>query len=168
MLLILPLAFTAANAGKIYKYVDEDGVTHYSDRQPDDKYQEARPPELSIVPSTPVKKTTAEQPKTEPEEEQEQNLEDFKIIRPTEGQHLWGTAQKVTAAVHLPKNAGGYKVQFIIDGKPQTIGHKASQTFSEIQRGEHKIQARLIDALSGNTVVQSQTVTFFMHQYAKK
>lgn len=167
--LMLVLVFTAANAGKIYKYVDENGVTHYSDRQPEEEYQEANPPELSIIPSTPVQKETTKVTETEtPIEEQENILKSFKITQPTAGQHLWGTAQQVTASVYLPNNAGGYQVQFVIDGKPQAIDSQATQTFSEIHRGEHQIQARLIDALSGKTLTQSQTVTFFMQQHAKK
>ena len=39
---------------KIYKYTDENGVTHYTETKPNDDYKEADLPPLSIISSTPV------------------------------------------------------------------------------------------------------------------
>ena len=47
---------------KIYKYTDENGVTHYTETKPNDNYEEADLPELSIIPSAPVTNTATTSP----------------------------------------------------------------------------------------------------------
>lgn len=176
MILLLSF-FTQANAQeekKIYKYTDENGVTHYTETKPSEDYEEADLPPLSVVPSTPVRQTSSSSKndsKSESDEEKDLSaLQKFELIAPVKDQNLWGTGGKLTASVSALTEAQKqkYQVQFVINGKKQKPSDKTTQVFENIFRGEHKVQALLINRYSQKVITKTDSVTFFMHQNSKK
>ncbi len=160
----------AAEEKKIYKYTDENGVTHYSETKPNDNYKEADLPKLSIIPSAPVTTSTATDSTSSDEVIDPAEVADFEIIEPVNEQNLWGTGGKLKVSVG-PLNEQQqlrYQVQFVLDGKKQKPNDATTQEFSGIYRGEHKVQALLVDRLSNKVMKKSKTITFFMHQNSKK
>lgn len=172
ILIGLVLTFCAANAEEkkktIYKYTDENGVTHYTETKPNENYQEADLPQLSVVPSAPVKDQTSSssEPKdTKPVEELK-----FKILSPVNDENIWGTGLKLTAKATPLSEAqqNQYQIQFVIDGQKQKPSDKSTQEFENIFRGSHEIQALMIKRDTREVVRKSKKVTFFMHQNTKK
>ena len=163
-------AVVAEEKKKIYKYTDENGVTHYTETKPNENYEEADLPELSIIPSAPVNETTTSTSIDDEEYVDPSEVTDFKILKPTQEQNLWGTGGKVTVAVPEmnEEQSVRYKVQFVLDGKKMKASSDTTQTFSEIYRGEHTVQALLVDRISGKVDQRSKVVTFFMHQNSIK
>lgn len=167
-LILMASVIHAEEKKKIYKYTDENGVTHYTETKPNENYEEADLPALSIVPSVDVTKT----PTNTVEETSDDAAEkfQFKIIAPVEDENIWGTGLKLTAkATPLSDTLQNvYQIQFVIDGKKQPPSNNHIQEFENIFRGQHKIQALMIKRETGETVRKSKTVTFFMHQNTKK
>ncbi|VAW44823.1 hypothetical protein MNBD_GAMMA02-1464 [hydrothermal vent metagenome] len=166
-------AFTAAQAEeqkKVYKYTDENGVTHYAETKLNDNYEEADLPALSIVPSTPVKRTSSSSDVSDKPDANPSEVQSFSIISPVNEQNLWGTGGKLTAEVRplTPAQQAIHQVQFIIDGKKNKPADASSQVFDGIYRGEHTVQALLVNKFNKKVVKKSQTVTFFIHQNSKK
>ncbi len=180
-------AFSAAQAEekkKVYKYTDENGVTHYTETKPNDNYEEADLPALSIVPSAPVKRSSSSSPSSSPSSNSSSSssnvsdeqgadpsvVQKFSIISPVNEQNLWGTGGKLTAEVRplTPAQLAIYQVQFIVDGKKNQPADTSSQVFDGIYRGEHTVQALLVNKFNKKVIKKSQTVTFFMHQNSKK
>ncbi|MGJ8662363.1 MAG: DUF4124 domain-containing protein [Marinicella sp.] len=155
---------------KIYKYTDENGVTHYTETKPNEAYEEADLPPLSVVPSTPVTNNTSYESGSDNQEVELAQVNSFTIIEPVNEQNLWGTGGKLTAKVEklTEAQARKYQIQFVIDGKKNKPADASTQTFPNIYRGEHKVQALLIDRQTQQVAKRSQTVTFFMHQNSKK
>ena len=170
-LLLLAASFVvaAAEEKKIYKYTDENGVTHYTETKPNDDYEEADLPELSVVPSVTPNPSTISSSSADPQSDPGQ-VREFTLLSPTDQQNLWGTGNKLVAKVTPLNEAQSalYQVQFVIDGQPKKPGNASEQTFENIFRGEHTVQGRLIDRNSRDVVMRTKTVTFFMHQNSKK
>lgn len=171
LLAILGTLSTVAEAEekrKIYKYTDENGVTHYTETKPNDNYEEADLPPLSIVPSTPIKSQVV-QPLDE-ETVDPSVVEVFSIVSPVNEQNIWGSGGKLTAQVQslTPPQEQIYQVQFVIDGQKRQAADDSTQVFEGIYRGEHTVKALLVNRFNKKVIKETQTVTFFMHQNSKK
>ncbi len=165
-------AFFAAQAEekKIYKWTDENGVTHYTETKPNDDYEEADLPPLSIIPSAPIKAPTISKAGASDEDVDPTVVQEFKLVQPVNEQNLWGTGGKLTAQVTAltPAQQEKYQIQFIIDGKKNKAADGSTQVFGDIYRGEHKVKALLVNRFNQKVINETQTVTFFMHQNSVK
>ena len=169
LLLAASLNGAVAEEKKIYKYTDENGVTHYTETKPSDDYEEADLPELSVVPSVTLKPPTMATSSSTTQTDATEVTE-FTLLSPTEQQNLWGTGNKLMTKVTplSEAQAARFQVQFVIDGQPKKPGNSSEQTFENIYRGEHTVQGRLIDRTTRDVVLKTKTVTFYMHQNSKK
>lgn len=173
LILILMSTFVGAQAEeekKIYKYTDENGVTHYTETKPNDDYKEADLPPLSIISSTPVTSNSTIEDSSNYKEVDLTAVSSFKLIEPVNEQNLWGTGGKLTAKVEglTEAQAQKYQIQFVIDGIKNKPADTSTQVFSDIYRGQHTVQALLVDKQTGEVSKKTETVTFFMHQNSKK
>ncbi len=171
-LLLANVATVTAEEKKIYKYTDENGVTHYTETKPNDDYKEADLPKLSIIESTPStpSTSTAGTPGSSAEATDPSEVAAFEILEPVNEQNLWGTGGKlkVTVPALNEQQQLRYKVQIVLDGKKRKPADGSTQEFTGIYRGEHTVQALLVDRLSNKVEKRSKTITFFMHQNSKK
>ncbi len=167
LMVLSSYAVAAEEKKTIYKYTDENGVTHYSETKPNDDYKEADLPQLSVVPSTPIKATSDSSSSRNDDEFQDPAMvSEFKILAPSNEENIWGSGNTVTAKVteltELQQEV--YTIQFAIDGKKQKPAERSTQTFKEVYRGEHTIQAFLLNKYTQKEVKKSDKVTFFIHQ----
>ena len=169
LLLTAALTVAVAEEKKIYKYTDENGVTHYSETKPNDDYEEADLPALSVVPSITTTPSTITSGSADTRADADEVTE-FTLLAPTEQQNLWGTGNKLVAKVTplSEAQAARYQVQFVIDGQPKKPANTSEQTFENIYRGEHTVQGQLIDRQTRKVAMKTKTVTFYMHQNSKK
>ena len=172
LLAAVSLSVLAADEKKIYKYTDENGVTHYTETKPNDNYEEADLPQLSVVPSIAPKPASVSSTTADDDEGSSEvaEVKEFKLLSPADQQNLWGTGLKLTARTTALTEAQKqlYQIQFVIDGKAQTPTNSSEQTFENIFRGEHQLQARLLNKQTSDVVKQTPTITFYMHQNTKK
>ena len=152
----------AASAATIYKWVDENGVTHYSDQphpgaqkiqvQAVQTYkapaaQRTAPYALrNAAPAGPVYSSCA-------------------VTRPT-SQEMFQNTQSVLASVHVePELRAGDRVAVFLDGAPvpSTIPIDNEFTLNSVYRGAHTLSVKVEDS-SGAVVCQSANVPFNVRQ----
>ena len=169
ILLCVAMASTTATADPTYRWVDENGVVHYSDRPQEGAEQiEIRP--LPGI-SNPSQRILAEISQQDAGADAEPAAGDvgydaFEITSPASEQTLWniGTVLQVQLDVR-PSLASGHQFQVLLDGSPAEGGTTTQPAVSigEVYRGAHTIQARIIDT-TGATVIQTDPVTFYVQQ----
>lgn len=155
----------AAMPQEIYRWVDKDGVVHYSD-QPGapgaerviladpNGYQE-EPSDLGAYAAT------AGGEEQEPEESPYTSLA---IVQPTPDQVFFGADATVTVAVDL----GGtlrpdHTLVFFVNGNRRTADGGLGLQLTGLERGTHFLRASVLDQ-NGNPVITSQQLTFHVRQ----
>ncbi len=159
-------AMPLLSAAEIYKYVDENGVTRYTDKPPS---KEAKPvvlPPLQTYTGAGIS-PTVEAPATEdvPEPPKQASYQGIELVSPTDNTVFQGASPSVRAsAVVNPGLAQGDRVVFLVDGRsfPAPEG-QTSLELNELERGSHSLQAVVMDA-QDNIQVQSQVVNFQLSQ----
>jgi hypothetical protein len=160
---LMSVACTVAVAATVYKWVDENGVVHYSD-QPHENAEKVqlKAPQTYSAPKTPsgpvpLPREAASRPGPV--------YRSCAISEPTNDQMFMNTSS-VTAGVSVePAVRPGDTVVVTLDGQrvpgvPATGGQFA---ISPVDRGTHSIQMSVQDS-TGATVCSSPAVTFHVHQ----
>jgi hypothetical protein len=158
---LLVLASTAATAATVYKWVDENGVTHFSD-QPHENAQkvELKAPQTFSAPKTaaPSSPTPARQPP-------QKVYQSCSMSEPANDQVFLNT-DTVTAGTSVqPGVRPGDTVLVTMDGAPVpgVPANGGQFTITPVDRGEHTIQMVVKDP-TGNTVCTSASVQFHVRQ----
>jgi hypothetical protein len=164
LIFILCFAIAAPLAAQVYRWVDENGVVHYSDvpREGAEQIELQQPTTFSAPEiSTPSA--------TEDEGIQEEGFSgyaSFDIKNPSAEETIWNTAGQVTVALDLqPRLRTGHTVRLYLDGNWLEEQPDRQTTFplTELARGSHNVRA---DVRNENGVVQTQTgnVVFYVQQ----
>lgn len=162
----------AASAQQVYRWVDEDGVVHYSDQPPPDDGAESI--EIDVPPGigNPVRGIGLDAPRPRRRPDSAESVTETvggyrraSIVEPGEQQVLWNLATRLPVSMTLePALAGSHRVQWLLDGQP--IGEPSvtlSTTLSPVYRGEHTIVATIVDG-TGRTIFSTEPVTFYVQQ----
>lgn len=159
VLLLLPLLAFAADKQPVYKWVDEKGVVHYTDKPPSDNatpaklpplqtYKGRTPPDLSRFDKGPQggKATGAAQ---------------IQVVTPAQDETFRSGERTVPVAVVLtPQLTEGQRLVYLLDGTPQsTPVSDTSYAFTGVERGSHTASVMLVDT-AGNELASSLPVTF--------
>ena len=166
------LLATTATAQQIYRWVDAEGVVHYSDQPRENgQAQSAETVDIAVPPgiSNPTRIISiGGDPNQAEESEQEAALDAYRnvaIAEPDEQQVVWNIATRLPVRVTVdPPLAGSHRIQFLLDDQP--IGEPTSETattISPVYRGEHRLTPVIIDA-DGNTVFTGNPTTFYVQQ----
>lgn len=143
----------------VYRWVDPQGVVHYSD-QPHPHAQKLEIRGAQTFSALPLPQT----PSTAMPQETEQSAPAYQscaISQPADQQMLMNT-YKTTAVVETsPQLRPGDQVRLFVDGK-SISGAGTSFTFPVV-RGQHSVQAVIEDS-TGQIVCETGSVTFFVHQ----
>lgn len=149
-----------------YRWVDEDGVVHYSDRPREgaEEVHLGRPPGFTApaLPAAPRAPAPAPAPTTDPAPA----YESLAIVQPGQEETLWNIGGLLNVSVQVrPALRSDHRVQVIYDGQPLDPLPPGVTSFelSEVWRGEHTLRATVIDA-EGRVLTESPTVTFFVQQ----
>lgn len=152
----LALACAGASAATVYRWVDENGVVHYSD-QPHQNAQtvEVKPQTVPSMDTTEVSTSSGAPPA------QRSPYSTCKLARP-ENDEVFLNTDTVNARLRVePALRPGDRVLFSLDGK-QT-GTEGTDITLKVVRGSHSLSATIEDA-AGNTVCKSASVTFHVRQ----
>jgi len=156
---LMLLACAAASAATIYKWVDENGVVHFSD-QP---HAGAEKVHVGAPQTFSAPKGTA--PAAAPQEERTQRSGSCQVVSPGNEETLMNE-HSVSGQVHLsPAPEGGEQVVIVLDGNPLPgiADSTGSFTISPIDRGEHTLSAQVL-APNGQVLCQGGSITFFVQQ----
>ena len=154
------LSCGVAHAGKLFKWVDANGVTHYSDVPADGAQSVTVEGAQSYhAPATRVATPGATLP---PVPGAVAAYASVVVTAPADGTVLWNENGGITVAAALePALAAGHHLWFVLDG----ARHEASGTSAEVPapRGEHSLVAIITDD-AGAEIARSASVSFSVRQ----
>lgn len=162
-LLIMSLTWAAALPATVYKWVDEKGVTHYSDQPyPGAKKIEVEAVQTYSAPPPPPVQPNAAQAGAVIEGPIYKVCE---VYRPAADEVLFNTSS-VTASLRMePQLRPGDRVTIALDGKRLTELAATGDEFTvaPVDRGTHTISGEVTDK-DGNVLCQTPAVTFHVRQ----
>jgi hypothetical protein len=148
-----------------YRWVDEDGVVHYSDR-PREGADKVILPEANTTTVRRYERPSAAATASNPEESEQQEevrYESLTITSPDAEETLWNIEGVLNVALDLkPGLDPGHQVRVYFDGKPQMVSGTSFQ-LQEVWRGAHNLQVEVLDA-AGNVKIRSQPRRFYVQQ----
>lgn len=155
LLLINPLQ------AEIYKWIDQNGSVHFSDKPRPGAETVTLPPTQTYSPP----KTTAPLP-PEPEIPRQTRAAYTKImiVQPQNQETIRSNQGLLSVITRVePELNEGDKLQLIYDGSP--VGEPQTEpafTLKQIYRGSHTLQLQILNE-TGKVVGSSDTITIFMH-----
>lgn len=158
---LLCIGFTGytVSAG-VYRVVDENGNITYTDNPPVDNpsVESIKLPSINTQPAPQVSVPT-----TKETEDEALNYEQLSIVSPSEGTTITPGQRSIPVEVSLtPALREGDAIQLLFNGQP--FGSPSNSTHFTIQpliRGEHSIQAYVIDS-ENNIVIRSGATTVYV------
>lgn len=159
---VLSLCAAGLAFAQAYKWVDEDGVVHYSDRpQPGAEVVDLprRPPPTSAPAARVAATSTAEQAPEEPAP----GYELLEVADPGPEVTLWNIEGTLNVSLNLqPALQPGHQVRAYFDGEPRMVSGTSFQ-IEEVYRGVHNIQVEILDE-TGQMLIRSRTNRFYVQQ----
>jgi hypothetical protein len=167
ILLFVGLLAATAVLADAYKWIDEDGIVTYSDRQQPGAERidlRATSSRTSTYTPTPVRRS---QPATQEDEQPKDELfryESLVVSNPGAEVTLWDLAGTLNVSVAVtPALQGNHQIRVYMDGgEPQVVGGLNFQ-LDEVWRGVHNIQVEVIDQ-TGKLMIRSQPNRFYVQQ----
>lgn len=162
ILLLASLFAASACLAQAYRWVDDDGVVHYSDR-PREGAEEIRLPKANTVS---VRRYA--EPEAGGDGDPAEPAEDFKyesltIASPMAEETLWNIEGILRVQLALtPALKRGHLVRVYFDGEPQTATGTSFQ-IDEVWRGAHNLQAEVLDE-NGRLMIRSKPQRFYVQQ----
>jgi Domain of unknown function (DUF4124) len=155
------LCAVAAASTTVYKWVDENGVVHYSD-QPHPNAQKLQVEGVQTYKSTQLPFSAGIPPAAPPADT---GYKGCSIRQPTQDETLQNTDQVAVSVETDPTTRPGDQIFATLDGSPVNNGAATGNSFSlsSVDRGEHTLAAQVRDS-TGQVLCQTPSVTFYVHQ----
>lgn len=157
-----------AAAQDIYKTVDENGNTVYTDQKPSDDAEPVKLRELTVV--DPVELGNEQAVGADGDDSgSAASVPDFglRIVTPTAEESVWNTAYVLTVQVQTDRELpSGTRLAYLIDGEVRSTTRAQSVEIEEVYRGEHTLNVEL-RASDGRVLASAGPVTFFMRQHSR-
>jgi hypothetical protein len=154
---------SAAIAATVYKWVDDNGVVHYSD-QPHENSQkvELKAPQTYTAPKAPATPPSRPAPQSK---SPVQVYQSCAVSEPSNDQVFMNTDTVTAGVTAQPAIRPGDTAIVTLDGQrvPGVPASGGQFTISPVDRGTHSIQMTVQDS-NGATVCSSSTVTFHVQQ----
>ncbi|MDH4048842.1 MAG: DUF4124 domain-containing protein [Gammaproteobacteria bacterium] len=168
LIAILVLLLAGSVFAQAYRWVDKDGVVHYSDR-PEPGAEQVQLPTTrpSSGPSTPAPTSNFSRRNDVPlaEEQAPFSYQSLSIASPASEQTLWNIEGVLSVSLSLqPGLQSGHRVRVYFDGTPQMVTGTSFQ-IEGVYRGQHNLQAEVIDQ-SGKLMIRSDPSRFYVQQNA--
>lgn len=160
--LVLSLVATLLAGATVYRHVDQDGNVSFSD-QPTDGAEQIEI-EGSSTYTAPPRSPRRERPAAA-EEEAGPVYELVQILSPADQGTVRDNQGRVTVRTETrPPLRDGHALALLVDGEPRGQPQRGySFELTDIHRGEHSMQAVVLDA-AGEPVAESAPHVFYMHQ----
>ena len=165
--IITILATLAASAvlAQAYKWTDEDGVVHFSDRPQEgaEQIQLSTPRRRSPPPPRAASSAAAATAGTATEQAAVFRYESLTIGTPLAEETLWNIEGVLNVTLNLqPALQEGHRIRVFYNGEPRYVNRTSFQ-IDEVYRGVHNIQAEILDE-SGTMMIRSMPNRFYVQQ----
>jgi hypothetical protein len=166
---LLGLLATATAMAQAYRWVDDDGLVHYSDRP----VEGAVRIDLSEYSRNTGARLYTPRPATASSDDEQTaastpfRYESLSIATPGPEETLWNIEGTLNVSLALsPGLQTGHQVRVYFDGKPQMVSGSSFQ-IQQVYRGVHNVQAEVLDA-AGKLMIRSQPNRFYVQQSTVK
>jgi hypothetical protein len=168
--LLIALIPTVLVAAEVYRWVDDDGTVHYSDR-PQEGAETVIIQEAQTF-STPAAKTTrnaSSVPTGEAEaadEEPAASYSSFEITSPRQEEVFWNIGGQLNVSLRAtPRIRSGHTIFLVMDGREvqQLPRGRMQASLTDVFRGTHQLHAEVRDT-GGKTIARTDTVQFTVQQ----
>ncbi len=151
-----------------YRWVDKDGVVHYSDR-PEPGAEEVQLPvsRPSSGPATPMpsSRLSRREEAQSTDASQPFSYQSLSIAAPASEQTLWNIEGILNVSLSLqPALQTGHQIRVYFDGNPQIVNGTSFQ-LEEVFRGAHNLQVEVVDQ-AGKLMIRSEPSRFYVQQNA--
>ncbi len=162
--ILLGLLVASSALADAYKWTDEDGVVHFSDRphpgaeivrldESRSRPQTARPTATSPAPDEEASGAVAEP----------FSYTSLEVVAPAAEETLWNIEGTLNVSLALsPALQPNHEVRVYFDGVARTVEGTSFQ-LEEVYRGVHNIQAEVLDE-AGNLMIRSLPNRFYVQQ----
>lgn len=156
----------STSAAALYRWVDADGIVHYSDTPR---------PGAQVITLQKTNVTRSLRPTDRPVENVEQNDGEEQpfagyskavINSPTAEETLWNTGGNINVSLSLePDLQKGHRVMVYLDGRPvaQEPQTRTSFLIQNVFRGTHAVRATVYSQ-TGKVLHTTPTITFYVKQ----
>lgn len=162
MHLLLLSAVLALGGAEVFRWVDADGVVHYSDRP----RAGAERLVIESAPATRLAPASPTAPRPVIDEQGYLPYRSLAIASPEQDEVLWNIEGQLDVAVTVdPPLQAGHTLQLYLDGQPAAmLGPGRSGTrLSEVYRGAHTLEAEVLDP-AGASLFRSSPLSFSVRQ----
>jgi hypothetical protein len=161
---LLLVFICATSSAEVYKRVGPDGKVYFSDQPgPDAKQIEVAPAQTISMPSAPAQ-TGADTQK--PAADEAAAYSAFTIVSPTSEEGVRANDGNVSVQLSLqPQLQAGHSIILRVDGETMKTGGNRVVSLSNLSRGRHTVEARVVDG-TGKALIQTGPVSFFVLRVA--
>ncbi len=161
LLLLFGLCAGSAVFAQAYRWVDADGVVHYSDR-PEPGAQEIELPEANVTSVRRIDRPAAVDPGGDAAVEAFE-YETLEVTSPAAEETLWNIEGVLSVTLTTrPALRPGDQVRVYFDGQSRLVNGLSFQV-NNVYRGVHNIQAEIVDP-GGALLIRSQPNRFYVQQ----
>jgi hypothetical protein len=164
ILVLFGLLATAAVSADVWRWIDDDGVVHFSDT-PRAGAELVDVSESSRSTGARVYRSAAPNSSDDAAAATEQvfKYESLSISSPGAEETLWNIEGTLSVSLSLsPGLQAGHQVRVYFNGEP-TLVNSTNFTLDEVHRGVHNIQAEVLDA-TGRLMIRSTSNRFYVQQ----
>jgi hypothetical protein len=162
---LLGLLAAAAVSAEAYRWVDDDGVIHYSDR-PREGAEVVELSEYTRDTGARIYRDTrpaSASDNAESEQTAAFRYQSLSVTSPAAEETLWNIEGVLNVSLALnPGLQNGHRIRVYFDGEPRMVTSTSFQV-DEVWRGVHNIQAEVIDE-TGKLMIRSQPNRFYVQQ----
>jgi len=168
LVLILVLLPALATATEVYRWVDNDGVVHYSDRPVEGAetivIQEAQT--FSTPAPRSSSRTTTSSNAAAADQEAAATYSNLEIVSPKQEEVFWNIGGELSVSLSArPRIRSGHTIFLILNGQEveQLPRGRMQIRLSDVVRGTHTLRAEVRDS-GGNMLATSDSVQFTVQQ----
>jgi hypothetical protein len=149
---------TESNKKEVWRWVDGNGVVHYSDRQvPGATLVDVNVQAVDIPTSRAPRSSSRRQ-------SQSASYDSIAIATPKNDEAIWGSGGKLTVSISLqPGLQGSDSVRVELDGQviSQPNSRQLNYTLNDVERGTHTLSASVVTT-KGEVLLTSEPSIFHM------
>ncbi|MCB1604472.1 MAG: DUF4124 domain-containing protein [Gammaproteobacteria bacterium] len=161
-LLVLMFSSTTFVYAQIYKYVDENGQVHYTDKDPElNKSKADAVKSLTIIEKDELEPNSSWKRYEHKKKQASNQFEEFNIVSPKPDTRITSANGNILASVHVDGNLPSkYRIKFYLDGVARGKVRSNSQLIADVGDGEHTLYAELIESHSRKVMIKSPEIKF--------
>lgn len=165
LLSLCSLTLQASDVDEVYRWIDKNGVLHYSDKQ----INGAEKIRINVAPSnkvnTPPPSDSATPTKPMPVAEKSNTKYQANISSPEHDSTIFDNNGNISVVTDItPAFEDGQTLQLLVDGTPVGEKHQSTTLLAtNMDRGSHSLQVQLIDK-NGKIIASSQIITVHLRR----